>query len=61
MDETFSIANGLHPVKEDGSINFDKKKTIEVLETYKALVEMSPGVFIIGKMVETFTQVMLFH
>ena len=40
--ETFSIANGLHPVKEDGSINFDKKKTIEVLETYKALVEMSP-------------------
>jgi len=40
--ETFAIANGLHPVKEDGSINFDKKKTIEMLETYKALVEMSP-------------------
>tara|TARA_B110000438_G_C15820760_1_gene654336 strand:- start:2513 stop:3853 length:1341 start_codon:yes stop_codon:yes gene_type:complete len=40
--ETFSIANGLHPVKSDGSINFDQKKTIEVLETYKALVGMSP-------------------
>ena len=31
-----------------------------MLETYKALVEMSPEVFITGKMVETFTQVMLF-
>ena len=40
--ESFSLANGLNPVKADGTINFDKKKTIELLETYKTLVNLSP-------------------
>lgn len=40
--EQLFLANGVQPVKEDGSVDFDRKATIEVLEFYKALKDMSP-------------------
>ncbi|MBB4300995.1 multiple sugar transport system substrate-binding protein [Rhodobium orientis] len=40
--EQLFLANGVSPVKEDGTVDFDQEKTKEVLEFYKALKEMSP-------------------
>ncbi len=36
------LANGVSPVRADGSVDLDEAATIEVLEFYKALVEASP-------------------
>lgn len=40
--EQLFLANGVNPVKADGSVDFDREATIEVLEFYKALKDMSP-------------------
>ncbi len=36
------LANGVSPVRADGSVDLDEQATIEVLDFYKALVEASP-------------------
>ena len=36
------LANGVSPVRADGSVDLDEAATIEVLDFYKALVEASP-------------------
>jgi len=36
------LANGVSPVRADGSVALDEKATIEVLEFYKAIAEASP-------------------
>ena len=36
------LANGVSPVRADGSVGLDEAATIEVLDFYKALVEASP-------------------
>ncbi|MEF2071672.1 ABC transporter substrate-binding protein [Consotaella aegiceratis] len=42
MLEHIFLANGVSPVKQDGSTGFEMEPTVEALEFYKALAEASP-------------------
>lgn len=41
--EQLFLANGVFPFKKDGTVDFDRKKTIEVLNFYKDLKDLSPA------------------